>query len=185
MADVDRRVRKTQKHLRDALVELVLERGWDQISVTDVCDRADVGRSTFYVHFADLEDLLVSGFDDLHEALSAARVKASGSFGFVGPLFEHAKENSRLMQAVAGRKSGQTVQRLFRDLAVRLVEAELAASGLPAGPSRHHTARYVSGALVELLLSWLETPRGLDAEGVATVFKQLSKGVVSVARSQL
>lgn len=45
----DRRVRKTRRLLHEALVTLILERGWDAVSVRDVCERADVGRSTFYV----------------------------------------------------------------------------------------------------------------------------------------
>ena len=53
-AVVDRRVRRTQRQLRDSLVTLILERGWDAITVRDVCEHADVGRSTFYVHYADM-----------------------------------------------------------------------------------------------------------------------------------
>src|SRR6185437_2006254 len=67
----DRRVERTQRALREALIRLVLERGWDDVSVQDVCARANVGRSTFYLHFADKEELLVSGFGGLQEALRA------------------------------------------------------------------------------------------------------------------
>src|SRR5512139_3251865 len=70
----DRRVLRTRATLREALVRLILERGWDDISVQDVCDRANVGRSTFYSHFADKEELLLAGFDDLRKALVALRV---------------------------------------------------------------------------------------------------------------
>ena len=53
----DRRVLRTRAVLRDALITLVGESGWDAITVQDICDRAKVGRSTFYMHFADKEDL--------------------------------------------------------------------------------------------------------------------------------
>jgi hypothetical protein len=56
--DVDRRVRRSRQVLHQALVELVLERGWDRVTVQAVCDRARVGRSTFDVHFADKEEHL-------------------------------------------------------------------------------------------------------------------------------
>jgi AcrR family transcriptional regulator len=65
----DRRIERTRRTLREALIALILERGWDDISVQDVCNRADVGRSTFYTHFADKEELLVGGFDDLRKVL--------------------------------------------------------------------------------------------------------------------
>jgi len=174
-------VRKTRRQLREALVSLILERGWDSVSVMDVCAKADVGRSTFYLHYADKEDLLVSGIDELHEALAGVNAKAAGTFGFLQPLFEHARDNRRLMQALAGRKSGQTVQRMFRDGAIQLVDTELVALGL-GGEVRHHTARYLGGALGELLMSWLEAPRGMDAAGLAGLFQQLTSGVVSAAK---
>lgn len=66
----DRRVQRTRRQLREALITLILERGWDAVSVRDVCEKADVGRSTFYVHFADKENLLLSGFDDLHATMN-------------------------------------------------------------------------------------------------------------------
>ena len=72
----DRRVRRTRRALRDALLELTLERGWDEVNVLDVCERADVARSTFYTHFADKEELLLSGFDDLRAALRATTGQA-------------------------------------------------------------------------------------------------------------
>ena len=73
-----RRVRKTRAALGNALLELLAERRFDQITVTDIVDRADVGRSTFYVHFADREDLLQGTLDRLRTELrEAARTDAS------------------------------------------------------------------------------------------------------------
>ena len=74
----DRRVLRTRRQLRTALINLILERGWDAVSVSDVCARADVGRSTFYAHFADKEELLFSGFEELHATLATLR-KTDGS----------------------------------------------------------------------------------------------------------
>ena len=58
---VDRRVRKTRRALSRALIELVLEKGYEDVSVQDILDRADIGRSTFYAHFESKEMLLVNG----------------------------------------------------------------------------------------------------------------------------
>ncbi len=180
-APTDRRVRKTRKHLRDALVSLILEHGWDDVSVIDVCERADVGRSTFYLHFADKEDLLLSGFDELHEALHATHVKAVGAFAFVEPLIDHARENARLMRAVVGRKSGQAVQRRFRDVVNRLVNLELEALNVPAAV-RGAVLRFVGGGLVELLLHWLENPKTGGAKTLSAQFRTLADAVIASAR---
>src|SRR5262245_12636405 len=55
----DRRVQRTRRLLHEALISLILERGYDAVSVRDVVQRAGVGRSTFYTHFSDLEEVLV------------------------------------------------------------------------------------------------------------------------------
>jgi AcrR family transcriptional regulator len=178
---LDRRVRKSRRQLRDALVNLILEGGWDEVSVIDVCARADVGRSTFYLHFADKEDLLLSGFDELHEALNVSGARAAGSFAFVAPLLEHAKANTRLMRAVAGRKSGQAVQRRFRDVLNALVGAELAALEVSAA-LRPRLARFLTGGLVELLLDWLESPKSLEPGSLAALFRRLSEAAVAATR---
>src|ERR1700754_1124415 len=69
MGQDDRRVRRTRRLLREALIALVAERGYERVTVQDVLDRADVGRSTFYAHFRDKEALFASCFDDLRADL--------------------------------------------------------------------------------------------------------------------
>ena len=57
----DRRIEKTQSLLREALVSLIHEKPYDAIAITEILERANVGRSTFYAHFHDKDDLLTSG----------------------------------------------------------------------------------------------------------------------------
>ncbi|HXW82729.1 MAG TPA: helix-turn-helix domain-containing protein, partial [Acidimicrobiales bacterium] len=65
----DRRVRRTERALREAFVSLVLERGYDKVSVEDITERADVARATFYAHFASKEELLTVVFNQLVDDL--------------------------------------------------------------------------------------------------------------------
>lgn len=69
MAGDDRRVRRTRRLLAEAFVALVLGVGYERITVQDILDRADVGRSTFYAHFRDKQALLETCFDDMREQL--------------------------------------------------------------------------------------------------------------------
>src|SRR6185295_12848109 len=68
----DARVRRTRDALGGALVELMHEKPFDTITVQDVLDRAHVGRSTFYSHFSDKDDLLMSDADEFFEGLAMA-----------------------------------------------------------------------------------------------------------------
>ncbi len=182
----DRRVQRTRRGLREALVSLILERGWDAVSVLHVCERADVGRSTFYLHFADKEELLVSGFDDLRKALReqlAARPGGDRPLAFVRGMIEHAWEQQRLFRAVVGKRSGQVVERRFRELVLGLVDEDLAALA-PAGAARDAAARYVAGAFLELLRWWLDTRTGLEPGDLEAVFERLTAPVLGAVRTE-
>jgi len=174
-ASGDRRVRRTRKQLREALVALVLERGWDAVSVLDVCGRADVGRSTFYAHFADKEDLLLSGFDDLHAALDGERRGGAAPFAFAATLLLHAAENQDLFRAVAGRQSGQQIQWRFRDVVTSLVDAELDA--IPKA-ARTAPVRFIAGGFVEMMVGWLEGPRHVSHSDIASAFLRFATAVL-------
>jgi AcrR family transcriptional regulator len=173
----DRRVRKTRRLLHEALVTLILERGWDAVSVRDVCEKADVGRSTFYVHFADKENLLLSGFDELHLVMEQIRSSAKQPFGFLAPLAAHAAENARLVQALFGRQSGQSVQWRFRDVLASLVEAELKLLKVSKA-ARPLMTRFIAGGAAEVLMSWLDHPQGTNAEKLATDLQKLALAAV-------
>ncbi len=174
----DRRVVRTRRQLREALVTLILERGWEQVSVQNVCAHANVGRSTFYLHFADKEELLLSGFDELHAALEVVRREQVGTFGFAEALFEHARDNLRLFRAGVGRKAGPQVLRRFCDVVLELVLAELECVEL-AEADRTHAARYISGGFMELLTSWLDRPSRVEPAELGRAFRALTEGVLS------
>jgi AcrR family transcriptional regulator len=179
----DRRVQRTQRTLHHALIQLVLERGWDEVSVQDVCEQADVGRSTFYVHFADKEELLVSGFAELRTMLRAHLAPASGEpLGFTIALIEHAREYEPMFRALVGRRTGQVVQRTFMDVVRELVEEDLANAGAPASPVREAAVSYVAGAFWELIRWWLEQRKPLSATEVGAMFKRLTMPVLREVR---
>src|SRR3954466_12612335 len=103
----DRRIQRTRQLLLQALFSLIQEKGFDAVTVQDIIDRADIGRSTFYVHFVDKEDLLVQAMDpfsaDLKErqrkALREGRGSDETAFGFSHELFSHADGHREVFRA--------------------------------------------------------------------------------------
>lgn len=94
----DRRIRRTQKALADALVALTLERGYDSITIRDIAERADVGYATFFRHYADKDALLLDMLDDVvHELeeLTQERAELSGMREGIS-IFQHVQTNARL-----------------------------------------------------------------------------------------
>ena len=74
---MDRRAARTRRSLHQALISLILRKGYDAITVQEIIDEADVGRATFYAHYRGKEDLLRGGFEALRAELKAARGTAS------------------------------------------------------------------------------------------------------------
>jgi AcrR family transcriptional regulator len=181
----DRRVVRTRAALRDALISLIIERGWDEVVIQDICERAGIGRSTFYTHFADKEELLVVGFDDLRRMLRQSSKAAAGgatAFRFTRGLLEHAHENRRLFRALVGKRSNQTVQKRFLQLIVELTEEELA-DKLGEGAHREVTAHFLAGALFQLTIWWLEVRKPLHPADLDALFQRLARPVVATARA--
>jgi len=90
----DRRVARTQKMLREALHSLIREKDYDAIVVKEILDRADVGRSAFYTHFRDKDELLASSLQDLLLSVPPARAKSGAEpvdsiLWFSLPVLQH------------------------------------------------------------------------------------------------
>ena len=101
---VDRRVRRTVERLRTALFELIAIKNYDRITVQDILDRADVGRSTFYAHFPSKDALLMSGPPPgtVRQGGEPLEVyTATGAPTVVG-LFEHAADGFHLFESLKG-----------------------------------------------------------------------------------
>jgi AcrR family transcriptional regulator len=180
VVDTDRRVRRTRRALHDALLALMIEKSYDAITVQDIIDRADVGRSTFYSHFTDKRDLLDSGFEDLNRLL--ARPPASAARGredllrFSLPLFQHAHAQQRLARALVARRGASPVHdRLHKVLrgTIRAELDELVAQRPGARRADELTVTYISGALVAVISSWLDTAPDKSPEEVDALFHTL------------
>jgi AcrR family transcriptional regulator len=162
MAEVgDRRVRRTRRNLTEALIGLILERGYDAITVQDILDRADIGRSTFYAHFRDKEALLLSCFDDLREDMRrdldamtpGVEPRDSGQPSIV--VFTHAYRHRRVYRALCGRRGGNIVYGHLHTLIAAALRAHLAPRLAASGssiPADAIAEFYTSGLLG--ILSW-------------------------------
>jgi len=166
----DRRVRRTRTALREALLDLMAEHGYDAVTVQDIIDRADVGRSTFYNHYADKDALLRDGFTGLREIVAPA-AGTRGRLRFSLPLLRHVHEQRRLVRALFGHHGATPVVRQIESLLVDVVREELA--GDPTRVPPDALARYVVGAHLALMRWWLTEQPRLPPEEVDRIFHTL------------
>ena len=176
---VDRRIERTRTALRMALIELMHERGWDEIDVQTLCTRANVGRSTFYQHFPNKEALLKSSLAELKDALTAQAADTaaeSSPLSFVPGLIAHVHEMRELFRALLARRSAHYVQNHFREMLIEMILSDTPASGRTWQATAR--AHYLAGALFELLVWWLGSNRPHNPHEIEALFAQWSVAVL-------
>jgi AcrR family transcriptional regulator len=131
----DLRVRRTRANLREALIELIEEKGFDAVTVGDIAERAMVNRATFYRHYPDKYALVTGIFEEavnqmlreipLPESLEAT-IPASGVSGdearqldaalaVWSALFEHLARHARLYRVMLGKRGSSWFTTQVRD----------------------------------------------------------------------
>jgi AcrR family transcriptional regulator len=159
----DRRVARTKRQLSKALIELILEKGYEHVTIQDILDRADVGRSTFYAHYESKDVLLVDGPRNLGlslfgESVDAANTKGAHPMAFRA-FFEHVNENRPLAKAMLGKSGGAIIVDAFRAQIAAAIRRHYA-SGKASSVQERRTYRYLAeaaaAAVASLLSSWAD-----------------------------
>ena len=169
----DARVRRTRDALGDALVALMQEKPFETITVQDVLDRAEVSRSTFYSHYSDKDDLLMSDAEEFFESISMALSVHGDQSDRVFPVrefFVHLSDVQPFFKALVKSGKYQENMELARGHFARGIERRL--SELPRGksipPNQLSAIAFThAGALLSLLTWWLdrgmrESPAEMD-----------------------
>jgi AcrR family transcriptional regulator len=186
------RLRRTQKLLREALVELIDERGFDAITIGELTERAMVSRAAFYRNYQDKYDLVEQIFEEAMSALLAA----VGDLGRDHPaenwvrFFEHIAAYERLYRALLGRKgSPWFVWKMRAALAGLVKERGQLPHGSNAADQLLHSfpddfvPDLVSAMFVEAISWWLEQGRPYTPREIATRSALLAAALFKEASS--
>jgi AcrR family transcriptional regulator len=178
-AEHDRRSQRTRRLLSHALIQLMQEKRYDKITVQDIIDRADVGRSTFYAHYLDKEDLLLRQFEEvldlfsqhleLDESRAYARMNVKG-------LFRHVQEFQPVYEAMVWGRGIELLYQQGQNFLSKRIEADFAAIQVggksPTIPVAL-LATHIASTLVTLLRWWLENKMPYSVERMDEIFHQL------------
>jgi AcrR family transcriptional regulator len=159
---IDRRTQRTKKFLAAALIELIMEKGYEAITIQDIINRANVGRSTFYSHYESKEQLLV-GNVNFQQALVDIPGEDPGNYPWgvnLSYLFHHTKEHLPLARALGRTNSLVILSNHFADVcATQIYERLKKQLRARAGRGELQKARYKSeaaaGAIIRMLFKWL------------------------------
>jgi AcrR family transcriptional regulator len=172
------RRQRTREQLQEALLALVLEKGFDSIVIQEITDRADLGRGTFYFHFKNKEDALWSIVEDrIHltedevaEAFAGELPEKPEYYGYVN-IFRHIEKNKNVYQLIVGSKGSQGVANRAKQYLVEETIRDMENFDLyrEIGQPPEITAQIVVGLLYGLAYWWIETQNEYSVEDMAEI----------------
>lgn len=174
-----RRRQQTRKLLIDTTVQLVLDRGYENITIQDITDRADLGRGTFYIHFKDKGDVLWTAIQDLigemeaeaHRQFQGKFPKQVEYYGLLN-IFRHAARNRDLYRVVLGGQGSAVltnhVQDLMADVFRRDIENPALRDSKAETPAEVVT-QMMTGLITRLIGWWLNVDNTYSAEQMAAM----------------
>lgn len=182
---LDRRVQRTRKLLRESLMSLILEETYDEISIQNITDKANLGRATFYLHFKDKDELLLEVMDQLLEdileqvpELSEAQWQLEDTKAIVN-LFDFAAEHYDLYRILIISSGGITASRQLRKtIATRIkvsVQGEIDRLGTEPRLPADFIANHLAGSLLSTIYWWLDNDLPYSPEEMAAMFQKVNQ----------
>ena len=182
---MDRRARKSRAAIRAAFEELLARKRYEQITVQEIIDRADVGRSTFYAHFETKDDLLEQTCRELFAHVFERPPDepghdfsaATGLCSMLTHIFYHLREDRQRYERLLSGASSELFWSYFRAQFLALaagcgVEEAAAARGLP----QDFYLDYYCAAYIEAVKWWFRTGLAASPEEMAFYFAQVTGG---------
>jgi AcrR family transcriptional regulator len=178
MDKTDRRVRKTRQQLGEALVSLILEKGYDAISIKDITDRADVAHATFYRHYRDKDELLAQRLQEVIQEIETFTREPSlqDAEGYL--IFKHAEENATLYRILLSSQGTSQVRKRVKET----IAANILRSCKPLRSAQRGiippeaAANHIAGSMLLLIEWWLDENMPYPPHHMAKVYEQLVTG---------
>lgn len=180
---MDRRVQRTRKLLREALMELILEEGYDTISIQDITDKANLGRATFYLHFKDKDELLLDVMDQFMEDFLDQVPQFSQSqwqledTKAIAKLFDFAADHYDLYRILNIGSGGITASRqLHQTIAENIktcIQEESDEQGVTPIIPADFIANHFAGALLATIYWWLDSDLPYSVDEMAEMFQKI------------
>jgi AcrR family transcriptional regulator len=175
----DRRSLRTRQLVNSAMHELLAEKRYEAITVQDILDRAGIGRSTFYSHYFDKEDVHASMMEQMIERMNQQLSHRRAGQGIVPSLelFQHIHRDRQQFQAVAGGPAGERLWEMMQTALGRIIEPALVSAredSTPPSIPLTVVSAYLAGAFLNLLKWWLKAGMPYTPEEMDRIFQQLA-----------
>jgi hypothetical protein len=184
----DRRIQKTKQLLADSLGQLMREKEYDAITIQDIIDKANVGRSTFYAHYESKEKLLLNNINFQRELIHFSGNDPQHPMGVNLPyLFNHLAEYGAIVKAIHGTPIGYQVAEHFTAIIVSKIVGYYKRKPLPAGMEKQlllYKAEAVAGGIVRMVLCWVMDNMSIPVSKMIAQAQELLDGSFPPADSE-
>jgi AcrR family transcriptional regulator len=188
MTRPDRRVQRTRELLQQALIALIRERGYDPITIQNIVNRANVGRTTFYLHYTSKDDLFLHCHDTIlgqfqlssHTHLSREALLSPEPPQGMIMAYRHLVEVRALLTPILQGKDSLLILRRMRDHSAKEIAAHLRTAFDEAQSTIPYDllANYLAGAQIALVQWWLEQRPPYSPEQVAQTFHRFQRAAI-------
>ncbi|MEM0912773.1 MAG: TetR/AcrR family transcriptional regulator [Pseudomonadota bacterium] len=174
VAQADRRIQKTLNALREAFFELVLSHSYDEIKVSDIIEKADVGRSTFYQHYKSKDELLAVS---LHYPLTVLVQSADINEDELIKLMAHFWENRRFAPRIFAGNARRQVVIALTNLHVSSLEKHCKQQGINPKIPTSMAAHQLAEAQLVVVIDWLLGKGSCSNETMAKHLVDITKAM--------
>ena len=182
---VDRRIQRTRQLLRDALMQLVQEKGYDTVTIQDITERANLGRTTFYLHYQSKDDLLLDHHADFTahlnlETLSRDQLMSAEPQPEMIAFLRQIDDGKNIYFAFTRAKDADIIMRgIQQQMAAKLLGSlDDAFPGQTPSIAPDVLANYIIGAQLSLIDWWVSNRTPYDATQIATMMHRLQRAAI-------
>ena len=178
---MDRRQQKTRAAIFSAFTDLLSRKSYSHITVQEIIDAADVGRTTFYAHFETKDDLLRALCEELFGHIISSAADCTHTHGLYSDgaapesvfchLLQHLQENDRNIIALLSCESSELFLRCFKDSLNGLIQTQFADRCRNRDIPQDFLVNHISGSFVEMVLWWIRGHRKQSPEALDRYFR--------------
>ncbi|NLB71367.1 MAG: TetR/AcrR family transcriptional regulator [Chloroflexi bacterium] len=191
---VDRRINKTKAALKKSLHTLILEKGYDEISIQEITDHADLGRATFYLHYQDKDELFGDILQDItntyFQTLSPQEIHTNTFLDekILEGIFNYSKEYASLFNKLNDGRSGVVGFRLLTQIVRKEIAKKLQMSAdddLMTLCKLTLTENYLAGATLTLVFWWLENNMPIPSKSMSQLLAKANLACIEAVENGL
>ena len=187
---MDRRQQKTRTAIFSAFTSLLAEKSYSKITVQEIIDAANVGRTTFYAHFETKDDLLKELCEELFGHIIGSAMDCTHTHGLYSDgsapesvfchLLQHLQENDKNNIALLSCESSEMFLRFFKDGLNELVLSQFINQNLKANTDipEDFLINHISGSFVEMVLWWIKGHRKQTPEDLDRYFRAVIEPII-------